>query len=320
MAVKLAIAYDGSSSATAAVRACGALFDAARAAVVTVPDAPPPGVRGVSRWVHALADFVEQTTKEAESVNVEGVDLARAAGLEAAGVVTKPHSPTWEAFLEVTRDIADVLVCGSHGRSELSRTVLGSTSTRLLHHAELPLLVVPEAADASPGGLASVEPLAQRAPGSAAPAGSASGPVLIAYDGSAAADRAIDVVGALLPGREVTVVHVWASQYRGSRAVDALARREEVGSLIASLDTALAEDAAEITERGVARATAAGLRATGDTVEASVGVWRTIASLAREQAASLVVTGRDGSALLGSVSSGLVHNAHTPVLVTPTLG
>ena len=305
MAVQLAIAYDGSPSAANAVRVAGALFPATRAAVVTVPAPPPPSVRNASRWLmnvpietfdHALTEIEAEASEEAGEIADEGVVQAGAAGFSAERVVPRPHAPSWEALLAAAHTAgADALICGARGRGEIARAVLGSTSISLLHHADLPLIVVPDDATA------------------------AAGPVVIAYDGSPAADQAIDTVGRLLPGHAATVVHVWESQYRRSRAVSAIARGE-VGEVVSVLDAALADEATATTTAGVERARAAGLDATGETVEADKGVWRTVRALATERSAALIVTGARGvggarSALLGSVSSGLVHNADTPVLV-----
>jgi nucleotide-binding universal stress UspA family protein len=303
-AAHLAIAYDASPSAVTAVRVAAALFAGAKATIVTVPAPPPHGARGASRFLmnvpsgtleRALGEIEAQTTEEARAVAAEGV--TRAAGLDAEPVVTRAHGPTWEALLAAARDAgADALVCGARGRSDFARTVLGSTSTSLLHHAELPVVVIPDDVDAASAGT-----------------------VVIAYDGSPAADRAIEVAGTLLPGREALVVHVYESQYRDSRAVRALAHGE-VADIVKALDQALTDEAAETTQRGVDRARAAGLDARGETIEASSGVWRTLVGLVRERGAALVVTGSRGiggarSVLLGSVSSGLVHNAEVPVLV-----
>ena len=153
-------------------------------------------------------------------------------------------------------------------------------------------------------------------------AGALDGPVVIAYDGSESARKAIEVAGDLLSGRVALVVHVWESQYRHSLTVQALASApgDDLRRIIGELDNALADAAATTTEEGVALAHGAGFDATGETVEATAGVWRTIESLARTRNAALVVTGARGiggarSALLGSVSSGLIHNAEVPILV-----
>lgn len=305
MAVQLAIAYDGSPSAANAVRVTGALFPATLTTIVTVPAPLPPAVRDPSRWLvnfpsgsleRVEAQLEAELVEAAGAIAAEGVARAQAGGLDAEPVVTRPHAPPWEVLLAAARRVgAEALVCGARGRGELARAVLGSTSISLLHHADLPLIVVPD--DAEP----------------------ADGRILIAYDGSPAADRAIDTAGRLLPGREATIVHVWESQYRRSRAVSAIARGE-VGEVVSALDQALADEADETTAAGVQRARAAGLDATGEAVEADRGVWRTVRALATDRGAALIVTGARGiggarSALLGSVSSGLVHNADTPVLV-----
>jgi nucleotide-binding universal stress UspA family protein len=153
-------------------------------------------------------------------------------------------------------------------------------------------------------------------------AGVLDGPILIAYDGSAAARQAIEVVGRLLSGRTALVVHVWESQFRHSRTIRSLANAPggDVREIIDKLDMALAEAAAETTEQGVALARGAGLEAKGETIEASGGVWRALTAHARARDAAIIATGARGiggarSALLGSVSSGLIHNAEGPILI-----
>src|SRR5690349_11836556 len=112
MAVQLAIAFDGSPSAAIAVRVAGALFPCARAAVITVPAPPPPGVRNASGWMlnlpvgtfeHALEQLEADATEEAREIATAGAEKAREVGLEAEPVATKPHTPAWETLLAVAR-------------------------------------------------------------------------------------------------------------------------------------------------------------------------------------------------------------------------
>jgi nucleotide-binding universal stress UspA family protein len=239
---------------------------------------------------------------EADRTAAEGAERARAAGLDAtaAAIGTKP--PIWHALLSAAHDAgADVLVSGTRGRGGLTRAVLGSTATRLLHHADLPLLIVPDGVE-----------------------GALDGPALLAYDGSAAAKRAIEVAGRVLGARDVIVALAWESQYRHSLTTRALSRGpvDDIREIVTTLEQALTDNAHLILKEGVAAARAAGLTATGQTFESDTGVSRTLVAAARELQVGVVVTGSRGiggarSALLGSVSSGLIHNAGVPVLVVP---
>jgi nucleotide-binding universal stress UspA family protein len=124
------------------------------------------------------------------------------------------------------------------------------------------------------------------------------------------------------------VVHGWEPPSR--RGLVAAAHTaggpiDDLHHVATHLHDALGEGATATTEEGVALARAAGLDATGDTVESDLGVWRAVAAAARRHRASVVAMGTRGlggarSALLGSVSSGLVQNAELPVLVVPREG
>jgi nucleotide-binding universal stress UspA family protein len=308
MPARLTIAYDGSSSAAAAVRAAAALFPNARASIVNVPAPGFASAGMVEQSTLALSpavvqevldDITNEAAEESSTIAAEGAGRATAGGLDAEVKTVAPHAPVWEALVAAARDSgADVLVTGARGRSGFTRALLGSTSTSLLHHAELPLLVVPDGA------------------------GALDGPALIAYDGSDHAKRAIDVAGKVLGGRAAVIAHVWESQFRHGLTMRALASAPggDVREVVEALDSELAKAAESVTQDGVERARAAGLDATGETIESSGGVWRPIATAAGARGAAVIVTGARGlggarAALLGSVSSGLVHNAELPVLV-----
>ena len=309
MALRVLLAYDGSETAAAAVRAAARLFGEAHAVVATVPAAVSARTETVQRAVPTIAaDVVEQTVasletdahEDAAEIAREGAERARAHGLRAEARTAAPGAPG-SSLLELAQELAaDVLVCGTRGRSALGRMVLGSTSTRLLHHAELPLLVVPD------------------------DAGEPAGAPILAFDGAEPATRAVEAAGRLLPGRSAVVLHVWESPYRYSRTAKALARGpvDDVREIIAVLDQALADVADERTRTGVELATRAGLVAVGETLESEAGIAQAVAAHAREHDAAVIVCGARGlggvrSALLGSVSSGLVHHADRPTLVVP---
>jgi nucleotide-binding universal stress UspA family protein len=161
-------------------------------------------------------------------------------------VVVRPSVREWAALLDAARTLgADVLICGTRGRGAFGRALLGSTSSSLLHHTDVPLLVVPD------GG------------------GALDGPVVAAYDGSDGARRATQAAGRLLSGRASVVVHAWEPPSRRglvARAHAAGGPVDDLHQVAAQLHDAFADSAAAITEEGVAAARAAGLDAEGDTV------------------------------------------------------
>jgi nucleotide-binding universal stress UspA family protein len=84
--------------------------------------------------------------------------LARRAGralADRAGVapetLTIADGADAAAELTAASEFYDLLVCGSHGRGRLLSTVLGGVSSRLLHSARCPLLIVGPSVDAAPG-------------------------------------------------------------------------------------------------------------------------------------------------------------------------
>jgi nucleotide-binding universal stress UspA family protein len=307
-ALRVLIAYDGSPSAATAVRAGASLFPTAQAYVTTVPsqitmpaDTTFPGLPTMSPDAvqQAYDQLGAAAQRQAHETAQEAVDRAQALGLQAEIAPAGPSPRAWAALLETAGELsADVLVSGTRGRGAFARALLGSTSTSLLHHADLPLLLVPDGA------------------------GELDGPVIAAYDGSEGAKHAIAAIGRLLGRRPVIVVHTRESAFQHTLPARAFAKGpiDDLREIVWELERALAESADETTQEGVAIARAAGLDATGETIESAAGAWRSIAAAARTHEAAVIATGTRGlggarSALLGSVSSGLVQNAELPVLV-----
>ena len=78
------------------------------------------------------------------------VDQA-ATALEAAGAEVERvvvDGPPVDALLDAAGEShADLIVVGSHGEGAMSAAFLGSTAMKLLHHSEVPVLVVPRHKD-----------------------------------------------------------------------------------------------------------------------------------------------------------------------------
>jgi nucleotide-binding universal stress UspA family protein len=182
---------------------------------------------------------------------------------------------------------ADLLVVGSRGRGGFARLILGSTSTQCATHATVPTVVVP----------ADVHPVAARR-------------ILVGFDGSANATAALRwAVRFAAPGSTVVVAWVWdatplavgADAFFFPDASDLAVER--FNHLVEPFE----DDAvgARITlEREFLRGTPrAALSGQADDVD-------------------LVVLGARGhgavgSALLGSVSTWILHHVHRPVAVVP---
>jgi len=309
-ATTILLAYDGSAAAEAALRAAGALFPGARALVVTAGRDPltfqqaaeatlanvPPGV--VASGVDALNRAAEE---EAADTAGAGTRAAETAGLAAEAKVTHAGGSPWHGLARLAEEIgADVLVCGTRGRGAVSRAAVGSTSTGLLHHARRPVLVVPEEA----AGLA--------------------GPLVIGYDGSRSARAAVAGAGRLFAGRDAIVVNVWESTIRRSLSGKAIAAipNEEIHAIARDVDEYHREGALAVAADGAALAREHGVEARPEAVEAAGAAWHGLLAAARTASAAAIVAGSRGrgavaSTVLGSVSSGLVHNANVPVLVVP---
>jgi nucleotide-binding universal stress UspA family protein len=141
-------------------------------------------------------------------------------------------------------------------------------------------------------------------------------PILLCYDGSAGARRAIETTAALFPGRETIVLHTW-TPVGGIGAAYAIVP-------VAVYDEAeLHRAALELAAEGAALARAAGLDARAQIAEIAMdAVWHTILEVADQDDAGVIVLGARGRStlktlVLGSVSHGVSVHAHRPVLVVP---
>lgn len=183
---------------------------------------------------------------------------------------------------------AHMMVVGCRGQEALQRTLLGSVSTRLVHHAHCPVAVIHDEAPILP------EPSQL--------------PVLVGVDGSPASELATAVAfdEASFRGADLVALHAW-----GDADMSTVPSMDSSGSgLRSAADETLAERLAGFTER-----------------YPDVTVHRRVVFdhparylLDESESAQLVVVGSHGRGgfagmLLGSVSTALVHAARIPVIV-----
>lgn len=276
MSLGVIIGYDGSHAATVAIDVVGRLFPNSRAWVVHLWT-PPFASDGLRRRLRATADSAadlgelteREGEREAERIAGAGATLARAAGLDAEPVVKRSWGGGGEALATLSQEVsADLVAVGTRGLGG-THALLGSVSEAAVHHACGPTLVVP-------WPLLSDEFNAV-----------AAGPVVVGWDGSAGANKALDTAQRLFTDRDLLITVV--------------------------------DDDAEGEPPTGDRLSTVRVPRSGSSAKATAGA--IIGVGGEREAGALVVGSRGRSAarkmLLGSVASATVHGAHRPVLVVP---
>lgn len=145
-------------------------------------------------------------------------------------------------------------------------------------------------------------------------------PVLLAYDGSDDARDAIQAIASLLGRAEALVAHVYQPLVELLAGGD-VELPDSIATEAAEAGRMDREEAEATAAEGCKLARSAGLDATALVAKGSGSVWPTLLTLADAHDARLVVTGSRGlsgfSRVLGSVSAGVLHHCHRPVLVVP---
>jgi nucleotide-binding universal stress UspA family protein len=130
----IAVAYDGTPEAKAALGHARALAEASGAAVrVLTVVAPPVALPGV-------VGYTPVEPPEPDKVIAEGV---RELGPEVSAESRKLDGPPARTLAKACEDGVDLLVAGSRGYGPVMRVLLGSVSTQLIAESPCPVMVVP---------------------------------------------------------------------------------------------------------------------------------------------------------------------------------
>lgn len=307
MSAPVVIAYDGSDGAARAIACAGSLL-APRPALVVHSHAGLPqrvfgrSLSGDGPLAEAAAEFDAGGDEEAARLAEEGAELAAAAGFEPGEALAVRDSRPWRAVIDAAHEHnAAAIVTGARGRSSFASVVLGSVSSGIVHHSPVPVLVVP--ATAANDGREE--------------------PALLAYDGSERAAGAIARASELLRGRAAIVLNLWES-WSAHAPTYVPVIHGAVGEMARELDEIAVARSAETADGGVALAEAAGFEAKPLSAQADGPRWREVLNAAEDSPASVIVLGIRGltglPAVLGSVSHGVVHHSHQPVLLVPEGG
>ena len=154
-----------------------------------------------------------------------------------------------------------------------------------------------------------------------------SGPVLIAFDGSPAAEHALGEAAALLGRRPALVVSVWKEGI-GFEAVELPAATAGLTPAPIDVNTAMEieqevkERAQRLAQHGAELARQAGMEAEGLAVadEVDVTIAETLVEVAQKNDAAAIVMGAHGhgrltEALVGSTTRDVIRRARCPVIV-----
>ena len=142
MGKPILLCYDGSRSARCAIEWAGT-FPPGTDAVVSASVGQP----GARQRVRPGPGDAPQRRERAVAIADEGVELARAVGLQPRRLVVGT-GVNWQSILLVAEEEhARMIVVGARGVEGLE-AALGSVSQGVVHHARIPVVVVPPAMEA----------------------------------------------------------------------------------------------------------------------------------------------------------------------------
>ncbi len=147
--------------------------------------------------------------------------------------------------------------------------------------------------------------------------------MLIAYDGSDEARRAIEWAGSLLSVRTAYILTAWEPlQRQAARTAGASGMMQPDWDSSVADDDPAHEEAKRICREGVEVAASAGFTAEPYLVESETTIWSAIVDAARDLDAGVIVSGTRGTSglrglLSSSTADAVLKNAGRPVLIVP---
>ena len=155
------IAYDGSTAADHAIAKAADLFASRDALIVTVWE-PGPAFQAIAAPPSPLAPIEIRTAKDldaqlyeiAQRLAEQVAQRANKAGLDASGLAVVDDDLTIaETIVRVAKKHdAQTIVLGAHGHRVIREALIGSTTRKVIQHAECPVVVVRDGTGPLPEG------------------------------------------------------------------------------------------------------------------------------------------------------------------------
>ncbi|MGO4705288.1 universal stress protein [Microvirga sp. 2MCAF38] len=144
MYTKLLIATDGSPLSKRAIEHGVGLAKAIGASVcfVTVTDRFHIFTLETEQLEGTRASFRKEMREQASLRFAEASRIAESQGVQFTKVQLEEDEPYLGIISTAQRQACDLIVMASHGRSGVSAFLLGSETTKVLTHSQLPVLVV----------------------------------------------------------------------------------------------------------------------------------------------------------------------------------
>ena len=141
MSKKILVPLDGSPLSEAVLAHAQALAISEGAEIVLLQVPMIPNTELHSRNPALITNIIKEIEQEAEMYVDTKVSKLISKGAKASGMTRDGSVP--DTILAVAEEIhADVIAMSTHGRTGVSRWLMGSVADKIVHHAHIPVMLI----------------------------------------------------------------------------------------------------------------------------------------------------------------------------------